>query len=391
MRFQENAMNKTILAIVLFFVVIPTTFASTEYVIANGNDLNSNRLFVYELDTTVGTLHQVAILETGGDGLGTVFPTYNFSVSQQAVSTNATCVFALDARSEDIASFSKSTNYGLVGRYADSSLNPTLGGSLALTPDGKFLYATYISSQNIGAWAVNSDCSLSLIASYLPDDLSGLGSLKVTPNGSSLIVCIAGATVSAEMYSINSSSGALTDLGVLGGFCGENETSCLPQGLDITKDGRFAIFAIPVQGAGSFPYAAIAHITSQGLANPSFWSLKNSSLLPYPASVFLSASAFAGSGDLFFGMSGNGRPNGVVTTTFNENPLSISVTNSTVISPPQEAGNIAITGQWAVIAEYPSQIGVFLINPDGSLTEVSTTMLNAEPGIISLTVFPVTR
>jgi Lactonase, 7-bladed beta-propeller len=369
--------------VLLAFTAIPSrAFATNEYVVADGNLLNTNTLIVYELNTGSGALTQIARLQTGGEGLGTVFPTYNLSVQQQAISPNATCIFALDARSQDIASFSKATNYALVGNYSDSALNPTLGGSLALTPEGKFLYATYISSGNIGAWVVNADCSLTLASSYFAP--ANVGSLKVTPNGNSLIVALA-SSISAEMYSINRTTGELTELGTLAGFCAPQDF-CAPQGLDITKDNEFVIFAVPFEGNSIFPYAAVSRITPKGLAPPSFWSLNNSSRIADPTSVFLSASGYSGSGNLYFTMYF-----GVVATTFNENPPSIAVTNSTIIDAPMEDGNIAVTGQWAVIAEYPSQIGVYLINSDGSLTEASTTVLDDNPGIISLSIFPATR
>jgi len=45
-----------------------------------------------------------------------------------------------------------------------------------------------------------------------------------------------------------------------------------------------------------------------------------------------------------------------------------------------------------VVAEYPNQIGVFSVNPDGSLTELSTTTIKTEdPGMFSLSLFPNTR
>ena len=373
-----------LLSCVLFVCKI---FGATEYVVANNNNLNNNTLTVYKLDTSSGAFTQIAVLQTGGDGLGTVFPLFNYSEVQQAISPGAACVFALDARSQDIASFSKASGYALVGNYTNAALNPTGGGSLALTPNGMFLYATYGSTNNIGAWQVNVDCSLTFVGSYSPSGAAGVGALKVAPNGNSLIVALTGTDVSAEMYSIDRGSGVLASLGVLAGFCGDNGTDCLPQGLDITKDSKFVIFAVPVNGFAIFPYAVVARITPNGLTSPSFWSLNNSSLIADPTSAFLGATAYAGSGDLYFGMY-----NGVVTTNFTENPIQIKVTGSTIIQGPKENGNIAVTGQWVIVAEYPNQIGVYKVNSDGSLTENSTTTISGvNPGMISVSTFPETR
>ena len=85
--------------------------------------------------------------------------------------------------------------------------------------------------------------------------------------------------------------------------------------------------------------------------------------------------------------------NAVVTTTFTESPLKIKLTNTTLIPPLQESnGAIAATGNVMLVAEYPDQIGVYAINADGSMTELSTTTIRGmDLGMTSLSVFPNTR
>ncbi len=254
------------------------------------------------------------------------------------------------------------------------------GGSLSVTPNGKFLYATYSQSQNIGAWAINPDCSLGFIASYYPSALDlPLSALKVTPNGEYLVL---GTT---DQFAIDQSTGTLTALGRL------PECGCLFNGIDFTKDSKVVAFA-----SGPAANAYIARITPTGLKDLRMWVLASPQQAAQNTTPFFSAAGYGGAGNLYFGAIGGGSekmPSAVITTNFSESPLSLSVTNITQIESPQfRDGAIAATGNTMVVAEFPNEIGVFHINPDGSLSQLSTTkVMGTEIGVFSLSIFPNTR
>jgi hypothetical protein len=342
---------------------------------------------VFALNTENGTLTRVTALETGGTGLGNRFEfrTY-FSNVEQAISPGAACIFALDSGSylgSDIAAFSKASGYAKVGNFADASLNASYqGGSLALTLDGKYLYASYSDSLNIGEWSINPDCSLSLINTYTSP--AG-GFLKVTPNGTALIVAAGVGGSELVMYSIDKATGDLTSVGSLT-LCQAGD--CEFGAVDITKDSKFVIIAATYgDGNQPEPTAFSAQITNQGFVHPRQWDLVNSAHVGGNNVPFLSANAYEGSGNLYFGMG-----NGVETTNFTENPPKITLSNTTEILETKSDAAIAVTGNMLVMAEYPNQIGVFMINQDGSLSELSTTTLNSQYlGITSLSIFPSTR
>jgi hypothetical protein len=138
--------------------------------------------------------------------------------------------------------------------------------------------------------------------------------------------------------------------------------------------------------------ALTARITSAGPVNPRVWVLKNSSNLYAAMFPFFSAGGYAGSGDLYFGVSASGPP-GVLTTAFTEHPMSFKLKNATLVKAPDNLdGNIAVTGNLMVIAEYPNQIGVFRIRKDGSLKLLSTKTIDEQAdGLFSLSIFPSTR
>jgi len=377
----------TILALAFLFATFCLqALAATEYVIANDNGSLYNTLSVYELDTNTGVLTQAAFLATGGLGLGVQFQ--DQSNNQQAVSSNGACLFALNAGSSDIASFSRATHFTLVGNYSDPALIAGNDGGITVTPDGKFLYGSYGKSGNVGAWAINQDCSLTFVNSYTPSAGSVSGALKVAPNGNELIVAVGDR---GDTFSVNRTDGTLTDLGYLS-FVGSAcpIPSCDLFAIDITKDSRVAIFSsYYLLGNGTTaPIALAAQLTANGLAKPRGWTLQNSSFVNGNDSVFLGADGYAGSGNLYFGMG-----NGIITTNFTEKPLKISVMAATLIHSTTNVGTtIAVTGNRLIQAWYPNEIFVYMINSDGSVSQLSTTTVsNPNAGMFSLSVFPVTR
>lgn len=379
-------------------VLSSMSFAASVYVVANNNDNSPGRnaLTVYRLDTTTGVLTQIAVLATEATGAGEDALQYLVNV-EEAISPGAECVFALNVnivpQPSDIASFSKATGYAKVGNYSSPSVNESdPAGSLALTPDGKFLYATYSGTGNVGAWAVNPDCSLTFIDAYSPGASVVASALKVTPNGAYLVSAGGG----AELFAINQATGALTDIGSLPLTSCQRENACYTRGLDFTRDSRVVVFAgnwAPRRGS-LVPVAISAAITPTGFAQARGWSLENAAFLGENNVPFFSAAGYAGSGNLYFDTLGTSGFPGVLTASFTEHPVKIALTAATVTgvsTPPYDAA-MAITGNILVLAEYPNQIAVSSINPDGSLTHLSTTTVKGElPGMFSLSVFPNTR
>jgi len=362
-------------------------FAVSEYVLANNSNYISNSATLYKLNTVTGGLAKTGVLHTGGQAA-----TNEFYLAQveQTVSRDASCIFVFDDGSSDIAAFSKASGYKRVGDYFKSNLiADDHGGTLTLTPDGTFLYASYGFTSNIGAWRVNSDCTLTFVSSYRAD--SDFGPIEVTPNGKYLV---SGGLGSAELFAISQRDGALTLVGTLTfneGACARIGY-CEPHGLDITKDSKFAVFAsttVDIRRQHALAVALTARITSAGLINPRVWVLKNSANLAAAIFPFFSAAGYAGSGNLYFGVWASG-PSGVLTASFQEKPMKFTVTNAIVAGP--DVGNIAVTGNLMVVAQYPNQIQVFRIQKDSSLKLLSTTTIDEQgEGLFSLSIFPSTR
>ena len=364
-------------SVAMFAALSISSFAATSYVVVNNNAPKANSLSVYKLDTANGALSFYGKVGTTGQSLGG-----GIVAAGQAITSDAHCLFAIDSQSNDIAAFA-SPSYKLVGKFSNSALNFSnyAGGTIAVSPNGKFLYGVYTGTFNIGAWQVNPNCSLTFIAAYVPsvgaDSYSGIG---VSPNGSVLVVS-APDFGAAESFKIGS-SGSLTDLGFVSFASVTSCVSegCFPAALDFTKDSKIVVFG----NSSGHPSVLTTSLSANGLlANPQIWNLPNSQNLVFSNAVFLSAGAYAGSGFLYAGM-----VFGVVTATFTESPLRITVTNSTTI--PDYSGGLAATGDTLVLPESPQNIATFRINSDGSLTPLSTiTDTGGDP--IWPTIYPNTR
>ena len=381
------------LAVAVLFCA--TSFA--QYLIVDDDNPSGNTATVYKIASN-GTLNQFKILQTGGTGFGGGF----FANVGATVSQNASCVFIEDAGSNDIAAFSKATGFSKVGNFSNAVLNwnEVFGGSMSLTPDGHFLYAGYSGSENVGAWKVNPDCSLTFIAAYVPSNgPDTYGAVEVLPNGKGLLVTAIDLS-SVTLFLINSTTGELTEKNTIFwtgvGNCDTN--GCFPTGIDITKDSKVAIFGNATLGS---PAALTANITPGGLTNPRVWATRT----PLPVSnnnvPWLSPGAYStGSGYIYFGMSGFENPSlipGVVTAQFTEIPLNITVVNSIVINnPTQFDGRIETvaktdTGSELVVAEWFNTLETFKINTDGSLTSLHQTTDNQANGGLSFSVYPPSR
>jgi hypothetical protein len=385
--------------IMLAVSLCSASFAATSYVVTNNDNFPDNSATIYSLNTTTGELTHLMDLSTGGSGsTGGYYATVGTSAAVTGTTTG--CLFVYDAGTSDIASFRvdlKTLGITLVATFSNGTvLGGYPNGSIAVTPSGKFLYATYPSTWNIGAWEVSSDCSLSFLAAVADVRPYSYEGIKVTPNGKYLVATVPGLN-EARMFSIDSTTGALHGLGVLS-FNSLSEcvpNACSPAGMDITADSSEVIFG---NSSVAEPSVFTAAITSAGLKDPTYFSLANTGDLSNDPDVpFLSAAAYHGSGAIYFGVAGTsktGSQPGVLTGSFSEADKSITGKTATAItSPSQQIGLIASTGDWMVVSELYNTLQVFKINADGTLTPtaqgpVSNHLAN---GAYSFFIYPNSR
>jgi len=212
--------------------------SSEHYVLANDNSLPENLATVMKLGgtsknpvLTVGETLQTGVSQPFG---GFATPTVQIIRAGADV-----CVFIGNTPGlggNDISAF-QYPGLQLVGNYSDPQVQST--STIAIAAHGSYLFAGYMSTVGdfyLDTWQINSDCSLSLLHTVIP--ANPIGSLAVTPNGQ---VLLASYTYFGEVGSFSiASDGSLTPHGPYDEGDGEGGWG----GVDITADGKYALFNI---------------------------------------------------------------------------------------------------------------------------------------------------
>jgi hypothetical protein len=371
------------------------------YILTEDENTTANTATIFNLNTTTGATAVVKKLVTGGTGLGGGF----FAATAVTISSNDTCLYVADTGSNDIAAFA-APSFTKVGNYSNPAVNWSdsgAGGSIALSPNGRWLYGAYSGSENIGEWAVTAGCKLQFVNSYTPSTGADLfATLHVTPDGKALIVPSIDFGI-VTLFAISSTNGELTEMGNAN-FTSVNGCStngCFPYGFDISGDSKVAFFGDPTTaGSGLFALGLNIDTTAGTLTNPTFFSLTANNSVGNSSYPWFTASAYAkGTGLIYFGMAGytNGENSGVVVAKVNETPA-LSEVGSSLFATVNDntcggcAGTLESHGPLAVSAQFPNLINVYTVSPTtGAFTLLKSNIDPNATGLLSLHVVPQTR
>jgi 6-phosphogluconolactonase (cycloisomerase 2 family) len=179
---------------------------------------------------------------TGGFGIqGGFFGTSRVS---SIPSLSAPCLYVSDAGSNDIASVSLS-NQQLVGNFSGSQTDDGSSNGIGLAVNTNYLYASFTSSNTIGTFALQTGCGLNFLGDVPATGLQGGSVTGMAVNGSILVVAYGDGSI----QSFNVTSGIPVpnnDLQNSTGYTAYNQYwyagPSMPSSVDITQDGRFAIF-----------------------------------------------------------------------------------------------------------------------------------------------------
>jgi hypothetical protein len=181
-----------------------------------------------------GAFSAKSVVLTGGDGIGGG----SFAAARVAVVPEGAdvCVFASDAGTSDIAGISAAT-HTLTGNFVGSSTDTGAANGIGLAADANYLYATYSSSSTIGTFKIEAGCTLGFVADVLAVGLNGGLVTGMALHGSMLIMTYGDGSIE----SFNISGGVPVSNGDAQNSTGSAHNH-LPNGVDITADGHFAIF-----------------------------------------------------------------------------------------------------------------------------------------------------
>ncbi len=361
---------------------------------------------VYVIANDDGTLHSYATFFTAGGTQGNPTLTYLTNVNTQGLgigggffgtprlamlpSSSAQCVYVSDAGTGDIAVVNVQTQT-LVGNYTASSNDNGTSNGIGMVLNQNYLYAGYTLSNTIATFSVGSSCQLTF-----------LGDITVTPlNGG----WIAGMALSGNILVVTYIDGSIQSFNIANGIPVSNNDeqnstgfaqAYFPDGVDITQDGHYAIFA----DAAITTAIEVSDISSGKLTPTVFYPLGEAtrSIAPVVNSATVRLSP-----DQSLIYIGNSQSGNVSAAFFSKTSGKVaggcaSKQLNNFYNPWAYIGSLATrdtTGNGNVLyaAEFASSIATINVTSTGvtcTLTEAPSSPISneASPGLLSIEVFP---
>jgi 6-phosphogluconolactonase (cycloisomerase 2 family) len=214
--------------------------AGTKHYVVTNDDVSGPNTVTFYLaggTTSAPKLNRFKTIKTGGTGLG---GGYFGTVRQVLIGEGKDeCVFDADGGSNDVAAILLQTKQ-VVGNYKGSSIdsagNPGIG--LAVNPNHEYLYAAFGGSRTIATFTVDTGCALTFVSDINAVGLNGGFPHGMAAKGNMMVIGYGDGSIG----SFNISGGtpvSNNDLQLSTGYLKDGE---LPDGVDITKDGHYAIF-----------------------------------------------------------------------------------------------------------------------------------------------------
>jgi 6-phosphogluconolactonase (cycloisomerase 2 family) len=260
MRNLFRALTMALMAVICGFHPTDARAATKHYVVTNDDVNGQNTVTFYFAGGTASApkLTRFKTVKTGGTGLGGGY----FGMVRQVLiqDGNEECVFSADGGSGDVAGIVFQTQQ-VVGNYKGSSTDSggKAGLGLATNPNGRYLYAGFAGSQTIATFTISSGCALTFVSDVAAAGLNGGFPHGMAANGNVMVVAYGDGSV--ESFNISGGAPASNhDLQLSTGYLKDGE---FPDGVDITKNGHYAIFG---DASGDLSEVEVSDLSSGKLA-----------------------------------------------------------------------------------------------------------------------------
>ena len=208
----------------------------SHYVITNDDSPASNSVTFYKVGAN-GILAKKQVVLTGGFGIGGGY----FATDRVAVLDNGNeeCVYASDAGTGDIVGISVSTLQVTSTTFGSPGDAGTSNG-IGLALNSQFLYASFTDSNTIGTFQIEPGCSLTFM-----NDISVAGLQGGVIDGMALhrnIMVVTYGDGSIESFNISTGTPVSNGDEENSTAFAKSRGATYPNSVEITQDGRFAIF-----------------------------------------------------------------------------------------------------------------------------------------------------
>lgn len=241
-KWSSISLNKFSASVVIGMLICGAAAAApaqaTQYIVTNDDvpPQIGNSVSFYSVQPNGALSYQQKVV-TSGFGIGGGY----FGLDRVAVvgSGSNSCVYISEAGTGDIVGVVISS-FTVGGRATGSSGDTGTSNGIGLATNGQYLYASFTDSSTIGTFQLESGCNLTFVGDTTVDGLQGGIIDAMAVHGTILIATYA----DGSMESFNIASGLPLSNGDK-----QNSTAYVsstgatyPNSIDITQDGRFAIF-----------------------------------------------------------------------------------------------------------------------------------------------------
>jgi 6-phosphogluconolactonase (cycloisomerase 2 family) len=215
---------------------VAPSVSTASYVITN-DDLpfkagaTSGTLFTIASDGSLSNPNRISL---GNSGAGGGY--YNAARVSVLQSSTDACAFLSSGGGGTITVIDLATQQN-IGTYTGSDSDAGIANGIGLVNNGTYLYASYSSSNTVATFAISSGCTLTFLGDISPIGLH-TGNVKGMAVHGNVLVLTYG---DGSIQSFNVANGIPVSNGDLQNATGYT-TSRFPTGVDITKDGHYAIF-----------------------------------------------------------------------------------------------------------------------------------------------------
>lgn len=348
---------------------------------------------------TAPSLTFVNYIYTGG--YGSIGGFYSTARINSVPDVNTRCFYVSNSGDNTISTVSLDSQ-SVVSTVSGSATDSGSPDGIGMAVNAHYLYASYTASQTIGVFATSTGCGLTFMQDVSATGLAGGSVVGMAVNANLLVVAYGDGSI----QSFNVSSGipvANNDRQYSSGHAGlagsiGSAVSNLPAGVDLTADGKIAIFG----DVGSPPIVEVSKITNGKLAKTTFYK---------PAVAGVDAAVVRLSPDQTMLYAVNNESGTVSASFFNATtgaitPGCVSPTLRTFNEHAWFGGVVTRdttgTGTVLYVAEFgrkledlysvPSAVGILTISVSGktcTLTEsVNSPMLLSFPGMLSIGAYP---
>jgi hypothetical protein len=207
--------------------------AAQEYLLSN-DDSFTNGVSFYSIgsDGSLTFVQQVA-----GPGLGIGGGYFGMARVVSLSDSSNQCIFASEAFTSDIMSI-PANGSASAGQFFGSANDTGASNGIGLAVNSKYLYASFSDASTIGTFQVQPSCQLLFVGDIAVGGLNGGIIDGMAIHGNMMIATYADGTIE----SFNIGSGIPVSNGDRQISTASAGGMSYPNGIDITQDGRFAIF-----------------------------------------------------------------------------------------------------------------------------------------------------